>query len=458
AKDANGQKVPNAALVIEVDASTAIGTAGEKTPTGKKINVTTLSDGTATVSVKPADKNTDVVVNVTPQGGGVTATFSWLIIKKVSIDNKLGQITPRTVYPDGMIITALGSGDKPAMFEQVRVTVVGGVDTQLFKSDDKTRHNSVDLTTDTSGIAKFSVETGQNLEVELRIDPLDADGKEVALGERTVTLSGLRKFDTFHSRRLFTELFLGSTFTNDYDTNGKSTGFDKTAPLARVTFDTLWYHRNQAPPPGRLATGSLWHTGVDMEFSSFPFGKPIDANGQQITDASKQPKGFDEAFSGSLFAVYQPDAWASYTPTSELTDYPTDALRFGVFGKIGMTTRPTLSTNGDSAITRGQIGLRFTHHQTKVDAPYHEQDNIVPIRFIEISYGKFEEFAGRKNANRLVLDAGFRLPGLGSNPIPFYAGIHLNGGRGPDDLRIFAGFLFKINEIATLFQGGTPGK
>ncbi|HEV8432673.1 MAG TPA: hypothetical protein VGR95_04615, partial [Thermoanaerobaculia bacterium] len=46
AKDANGQKVPNAALVIEVDASTAIGTAGEKTPTGKKINVTTLSDGT----------------------------------------------------------------------------------------------------------------------------------------------------------------------------------------------------------------------------------------------------------------------------------------------------------------------------------------------------------------------------------------------------------------------------
>jgi hypothetical protein len=195
-----------------------------------------------------------------------------------------------------------------------------------------------------------------------------------------------------------------------------------------------------------------------MEFSSFPFGKPIDANGQQITDASKQPKGFDEAFSGSLFAVYQPDAWASYTPTSELTDYPTDALRFGVFGKIGMTTRPTLSTNGDSAITRGQIGLRFTHHQTKVDAPYHEQDNIVPIRFIEISYGRFEEFAGQRNANRLVLDAGFRLPGLGSNPIPFYAGIHLNGGRGPDDLRIFAGFLFKINEIATLFQGGTPGK
>jgi hypothetical protein len=297
-----------------------------------------------------------------------------------------------------------------------------------------------------------------------------------------VEASGLRKFDTFHSRRLFTELFLGATFTNDYNTEGESTGFNETSPLARVTFDTLWYRQPRGEDPVDPVTGkarrcatcrALFHTGVDMEFSSFPFGPEAadgdDGNGddnemQQEPGEEPEPpdppenapKNLQNAFSGALFAVWFPDRWSSYSATSDLKDFPTDAIRLGPFVKFGMTTRTQTTENGDSSFHRMQVGLRFTHHQTKVGAARLEQDNIVPIRFVELSIARFEEYAGEKEANRLVLDAGFRLPGLGSNMIPFYAGIHLNAGRGPDDLRVFAGFLFKINEIATLFQGVRP--
>jgi hypothetical protein len=428
------------------------------------LEVKTDDEGEAQITLKPADKNADVILTVMPKAGGETATFSWLGIRKFTIENKMGPLTPRTVYPKAIVITAKGKDDLPAASQRMKVSIIGASDARLFTDATPARGSTVEVKTDEAGVAGVSVETGENLDVELRVDPLDSEGNEVVIGEQTVKLSGLRTFDTFHSRRLYTELFMGGTFTNDYDADGKSTGFNKTAPLVRATFDTLWYHRvpcqarrrhkcDPEPPAGTLVPGSLWHTGVDMEVSSFPFGSGNPQKDPDTGETTPGPKGLDNAFSGTLFAVYQPDRWASYTQTSELNGFPTDALRLGIFGKLGMTTRPTLADNGDSSFWRGQIGLRFTHHQTKVNQPYNEQDNIVPIRFIEISYGRFEQFGDERNANRIVIDAGIRLPGLGSNQIPFYAGIHLNGGRGVDDLRIFAGFLFKINELATLFPG-----
>ena len=216
---------------------------------------------------------------------------------------------------------------------------------------------------------------------------------------------------------------------------------------------TLWYDTSANRP--KLGRGALWHTGVDMEVSSFPFGSESTTTPPPTGEEGGTPttaKGLDNAFSGALFGIWQPDRWASYTQTSDSVGLPTDAFRFGLFTKVGMTTRSMLGSNGDTAFWRGQLGVRFTQHQTKVALPANEQDNIVPIRFVEISYGRFEQFADQRNANRIVVDAGLRLPGMGSNAIPFYAGIHLNGGRGADDLRIFAGFLFKINELANLFQ------
>ena len=444
------------------------------TALSSSVPVTTGPDGTAAVTLA-TKTNTAVVLDVSSADTTKVFVFAWPHIAKFSVDQNTGPLTKRTVYPDALVVTAKGGteGDEAAAFQPMRLRVVGAKDARLFVGADGKRENKVDFVTDGSGKATLWLETGEDMDLEFLAIPLNAAGEEIQLGEQTVELSGLKTFDTFHSRRLFTEVFTGATFTNDYDENGEATGFNQTGPLVRVTFDTLWYNRKESkkncrsknvPPEPGLNCGSLIHTGVDMEVSSFPFGsaaKPEEENPTEPPptepeNPAKGPKGLENAFSGAMFVVWQPDRWASYTSTSELTGYPTDALRLGIFAKVGVTTRATVKeTNGDTSFGRAQIGLRFTHHQTKVATARSEQDNIVPIRFVEVSYGRFEEFAGETEANRFVLDAGFRLPGLGSNAIPFYAGIHLNAGRGPDDLRIFAGFLFKINELATMFQQAT---
>lgn len=425
-----------------------------------------VANGKSEVTLR-VKTTTDVVLNATPLQGatpGTVTPLAWRGIAKFSVDQKTGPLTARTVYPDALIVTALTNDDPPlpAANQNVKVRVVGNRDARLFLKEGDGRTREVTTATDAAGKAVVSIETGKDLEVEFLVIPLDKDGNEIHVGEQAVELTGLRTFDTFHSRRLFTEVFTGATFTNDYDEEGESTGFNQAGPLIRVTFDTLWY--NQKLPRGRgLIQGSLLHSGVDMEVSSFPFGDEEETGEEPEAEGEvppsdppeNAPKGLENAFSGTLFAVWQPDRWASYTPTSLRDGIPTDALRFGVFTKIGVTTRPQAKAgNGDTSFHRMQLGLRFTHHQTEATTAGSEQDNIVPIRFVEVSFGRFEEFAGEREANRMVLDAGFRLPGAGSNAIPFYAGIHMNFGRGPDDIRVFAGFLFKINELATMFQRG----
>ena len=387
-------------------------------------------------------------------------TFDWSPIARYTVHTDVGPLNARTVYPKAIAIEAVREdGKTPATYQKIGVRVMGKGDASLFV-DSKARDSGVTAVTDDAGKAIVGLETGNLLDPELAFTPIDEEGNAVIGGLQTAKLTGLKTFDTFHSRRLYTEVFMGATFTNDYDANGESTGFNKTSPLVRVTFDTLWYNKRE-DNPGGLLRGSLLHTGVDMETTDFPFGEDAPESGGDPVPGEGDPnsgntkKGFASAFSGALFAVWQPDHWfwANYTNTSTLTGFPTDALRLGIFTKVGVTTRPTVKAgNGDTSFYRAQLGFRFTHHQTKATIPRKDQDNIVPIRFIEISVARFEEFANEVDANRLVLDAGFRLPGIGSNMIPFYAGIHLNAGRGPDDLRIFAGFLFKINEIAAAFQ------
>jgi hypothetical protein len=97
--------------------------------------------------------------------------------------------------------------------------------------------------------------------------------------------------------------------------------------------------------------------------------------------------------------------------------------------------------------------LRFTHSHSAAKSGDLETVNYIPIRFVEISYGWFEQFQGARTHEahrRLIIDGGIRLVPLSNKIIPFYAGVHANVGKGPDDVRVFAGFLFKLDKLAEL--------
>ena len=147
-----------------------------------------------------------------------------------------------------------------------------------------------------------------------------------------------------------------------------------------------------------------------------------------------------------------PDRWASYSNTSRDEKLHYDAVRWGLFSRAGVTTRGQKATNGDTVIGRFQAGFRFTHHHTAAETPEKEVINYIPVRFVEVSYGWFEQFQGNRNHSVLIIDGGIRLTPLSNNVIPFYAGFHAAVGPGPDDVRVFAGFLFKVDKLAELIK------
>lgn len=431
-----------------------------------KTTIATDSAGRAKFVLRPAAKPETLVLDLEPDDADPDTIFmlDWRPIDTLAITSGVPALEPQRVYRNALRVeTKQKGGQRPAMFQKVRVRVIGDPDALLF-TDPTKPSRSLDVITDQSGTAMVSLQTGEMLEPEFLAVPLDTAGNPVNEDEESIQLTATRRFEgDFQSRRLFTEVFTGATFTNDYDAAGKSTGLASTSPLVRVTFDTIWFNQFRAkdeksqPPAPTVFRGSQLHTGIDMELADFPFGEDAPNGGDPVEGEEPEPqttKGLASAFSGAFFAVWQPNhwLWASYTPTSTRLNYPIDALRLGVFTRVGITTRPTVAEDKDTTFRRVQIGLRFTHHQTPKSRPYTDQDNIVPIRFVELSYGHFEQFANEKNTRRVVVDAGFRLPGIGSDAIPFYAGLHFNAGKGADDLRIFAGFLFKINEIAAAFQ------
>lgn len=384
-------------------------------------------------------------------------------------------LEPNRLYRDIATITvtnpgAAGAQATPAANQKLAVRVIGS-DALIVESG--TQKTDTKVTSGADGTVKISLLTQAQPSATLDIVPLGPNDAPMDGLRRQFTLDQqLVEFEeSFFSRRVFTELFLGSTFTNDYKTTTtgtppvtttKSTGFSEAAPTARVTFDTIWPGNvtdNEDPGnatdsgKANMFRGSLVHSGINMQFASFPFGKGLGK------DPDKE-KGFDDAFTGSVYVLWQPNygIFRSYTATSTRPGVKFDAMRIGIIALAGMTTRATPDTDGDTTIRRTQLGFKFTHHQTSKGTPHFDQENTVPIRFVEVTWGHFEQYGTtldgkpRKGADRLMVDAGVRLPGMGGNLVPFYAGIHFNGGPGTDDLRIFAGFLFKVNEIARAFQ------
>jgi hypothetical protein len=273
--------------------------------------------------------------------------------------------------------------------------------------------------------------------VEIRAIVGDDQVKEIVVGRVTGGKRG-----SFLSDLVASEFFLGLTFSQDYDDDGVSQGFGNTAGLARLSVDTLWGYNK----------GWAVHTRLELTGSEIPSEKAPDQ--EVLTKATDDTLiQYADSFSGSLSAYYFPGGTlAKYKPTSRAKGLPYDAFRLGFVGRFGIITRDTRDISGDSVINYYQAGLSFTHHQTAAANPRSDNLNVFPVRFAELKYGRYEEFAGVPDSDRIIFDGGIRLANTANGAIPFYAGLHVNAGDGADDIRVFLGFLFQLDKLATMLK------
>lgn len=370
----------------------------------------------------------------------------------------------KDTYPGAVIIRPELDKDESSTpgYEQeplditITATVVKGTGTlKLFEDDPEKTKRPLSLATKTGSKVSFSLDlraapdppTNAEFVVEIKaIRKIQDDEKEVAENEVPEAKeyivvhvnNGYQK--SFLSDVVASEFFLGATFSQEYDDAGMSEGFGNTAALARLSIDTLWGYNK----PWAI------HTRIELTGSEIPSELSDEGDVKSTEDTLIK---YADSFGGSLGFYYFPGGkLAMYKPTSRAEKNRYDAFRIGLVGRFGIITRDTRGVNGDSVINYYQAGFSFTHHQTKSEIPKNDNNNAFPIRFAELKYGRYEEFAGVPNSDRIIFDCGIRLANTANGAIPFYAGLHVNAGDGADDIRIFAGFLFQLDKLAEVLN------
>jgi hypothetical protein len=374
------------------------------------------------------------------------------VLTGVSAQLTKKELMQETKYADVLRITVTDQNDHPIKDAVVVATVQhGGVKLYDSQSTSGDPAAQASVTTDTQGIALVSLDTpsvAADKAPAIFVVGVAATVNGVTVENVVDGLVGSGFAETFFSDRVASEIFLGATFARSFDKDGKSQGFDENTPLGRFSVDTLWGFTEKTSSNWRL------HTGLEAIFSAFPTARPVDtttpaAPADDTKAGTETFVDFADSFSGRIYFLLQPKAWTSYTSTALRPEKPYDAFSWGLFAKVGGISRDTLTPSQDSLVLTGQVGVSFTHHQTTAPNQRFDKKNVFPLRFVEISYGYFEQFGKENDANRVIVDAGFRLARAGSTD--FYSGIHLNGGPGEDDIRVFAGFLFHLDKVPGLF-------
>lgn len=362
---------------------------------------------------------------------------------------------PDSRYDKALVVTVKDSTGQLLGNATVDATVTSDstASVELFTNIAASGATTARVSTDARGLAVFGIVTKklaeniaeQKFEILVRVNAAGAAAPREAMVQGVIFA---KPQQALGSDRLSFELFAGTTLARAYDEEGKSTGFDEASPVGRLRFDTLW-GRNRP-----LA----FHTGFELQFSSFPTVAAADdegggGNGGGNGNGETIPKftDFADSYTGSLVLIYQPgSAWThSYSDTSHNSNprLHYDAIRHGITARASVISRDVRAENDDTDIFSARLGYLFTHHQTAASEATYDDVNVFPMRFVEISYAYYESLFGRENADRLIVEAGLRVPGLGTDAIPFYGGVYLNAGKGQDDFRVFAGFLFQIDRI-----------
>jgi hypothetical protein len=351
---------------------------------------------------------------------------------------------PGRTYAEGVVVTVRRSGE-PVPNATVTARVLDAPVRVAAPGDPE----AGGLATNERGVATFALDTSK---VPAVIPPpafavqvtAEADG-EKSTQTRTALL-GAGYDSSFLSDRVSSEVFLGASLARSYDENGRSSGFDESSFVGRLRVDTLWTQRSR----------SAFHTGIELQFSSFPTTERSDG-GDDVTEAPTSVTRYADTFSGSLVFIYQPPwRWATHyseTSRNRRPELRHDALRVGAVLRAGLASRDAKAApDGDTDLRFFRAGMIVTHHQTHASRPEDDDVNVFPMRYVEISYGWFEQVFDQRDASRLVVEAGLRLPGIGNDAIPFYAGLYVNAGHGQDDVRVFAGLLFHVNKLVELFR------
>jgi hypothetical protein len=270
--------------------------------------------------------------------------------------------------------------------------------------------------------------------------------KDAAIGEaRAQAALGSPFRQDFGSSRVSSEVFLGMSIAQSYDDTGKSEGFKENSAVGRFRVDSLYGMNKEWK----------FHTGLEIQFASFPTTKekPAQADPDNPEATPQTITDFADTYTGSLVLLLQPGLpFARYSGTSTDPDKPNDAFRHGFIMKIGASSRNSRTASGDNTIMHARLGYYFSHHQTMAREAVLDNVNVFPMRFVEVSYGYYEEIFDKHSANRLIVEAGLRLPRLGNQNVPFYAGLYLNAGEGQDDFRVYAGLLFHLDQIPKVFR------
>ncbi len=364
-----------------------------------------------------------------------------IVTPAISFQASMGvtQLQAKQAYP-GVVKVLAKIGDDPLIGSAftARVTTGNGKITNSPQS------------TDNQGSAQFDLKTGDTGGPIIILIQSIADPSKTEAANANINAY---ESDT-GSWLVRTDLVLGTTFHNRYEkvvqnegtaneeTIYENKGFDKTSALALLNFDTLWgYDKNYA-----------LHTGVNLALSSIAVTDPMQgSNATSFAD-------YADLFGGEVYVHYQPgwrkkDSTYSLKKKNRNKDKPYDSFRFGFIAKAGFAQRESLPNDGgDTAISRYGIGATFTHHRTSAATAKEDNFNIMPLRYIEFIPTVYEDYAGRKDNLRLVINGGLRINALGNDGIPFYTGIHANLGEGPDDVRLVAGLIFDLDKLASLFQ------
>jgi hypothetical protein len=354
-------------------------------------------------------------------------------------------------YENALIVTAKNADGTAAADIDVAVTVVFGAGTLKAPGGEF------------GEVSTGKADAAGELKLELKTPPpTDELEQEALVVSVTATIAGtdletaaesrlVGPFaTTFGSERVTSELFVGSTFTREYDDKRKSDGFNDTAGTALLRIDTQF---------GRDREWKL-HTGVDLLFAAFP-SRPAATDGTSTATQEDPPQSFTDfadTFTGGVYAIWEPARLSTHSLNGsaggDLRRY--DSLRLGLIAGVRVVSLEEAQKSGDNTISITRLGFRFAHFRTSAATASTMNVNDFPIRFIEVSAARFEQFNGRDNDDRVIIDAGMRLFSLGgggtSSGVPFYAGIYANVGEGADDVRFFAGFLFGLDRVVKIFS------
>lgn len=414
----------------------------ETNPEGSAIfKCTALKKGTAHIAVH--------IDNVTVKTVEVVVAEAYRL--NVSVPNL---ILPKTHISDGLVVNLSHGDSSQSVFNADGVSIraevkLGG----LRLGDDGSMHTTLEHSlSDGNTSSAFSLITSK--EFGDGVVYISASRDDKLVGETFVPYEvdeGYR--DSIFSKRTAVDLLLGSTFNTQYAADGSSEGFSDATPVAQLAFDTLWFLGREKK--------HRWHTGLEMTLGSFPtVTTDPEPTGDVTKEDSKMFLDYADSFSGDIRLVKE--IGPSYkTGESHDTELPNDAINWSFNATAGFITRDQQSASGDTAVGRYSAGFGFSNHHTEATSAEFDVVNRRPIRFFRANVAYYEEYPSgilegepfnRQGAWRGVIDAGMRIKGIGNKTIPFYTGIHANVGQGSDDVRIFAGLLFKIDQIPRLFQ------